>query len=133
MVLTLVGLSLLALGSAFASALPHVDGDGGAQAVLQSFDVPRLDAVKSIPGLDRVVDITNHGFTYESQGRKCTYLYIVCCFHETDSRRITVELVQHELYESHQLRITEPTICDPSVQQYSGYLDIADNKHLFFW
>ena len=29
--------------------------------------------------------------------------------------------------------MTEPTICDPSVQQASGYLDIADNKHLFFW
>ncbi|KAJ7828852.1 serine carboxypeptidase-domain-containing protein, partial [Mycena olivaceomarginata] len=24
-------------------------------------------------------------------------------------------------------------LCDTSVKQYSGYLDIADDKHLFFW
>ena len=43
------------------------------------------------------------------------------------------ELTGHPAYLDHQLRITEPTICDPSVQQYSGYLDISDEKHLFFW
>ena len=43
------------------------------------------------------------------------------------------ELVQHSHFSDYQLRITEPTICDPSVKQYSGYLDITDNKHLFFW
>lgn len=29
--------------------------------------------------------------------------------------------------------MTEPKLCDPSVKQYSGYLDIAEDKHLFFW
>ncbi|KAJ7608663.1 carboxypeptidase C [Roridomyces roridus] len=44
------------------------------------------------------------------------------------------ELVSHPALEEHQLRVTEPTaLCDPSVKQYSGYLDIADDKHLFFW
>lgn len=43
------------------------------------------------------------------------------------------ELVSHPSFTEHQLRITEPTLCDPSVKQYSGYLDIADDKHLFFW
>ncbi|KAG9311668.1 Alpha/Beta hydrolase protein [Chiua virens] len=43
------------------------------------------------------------------------------------------ELVQHPHFSNHQLRITEPTLCDPSVKQYSGYLDVTDDKHLFFW
>lgn len=43
------------------------------------------------------------------------------------------ELVTHPAFGSHRLRLTEPGICDPSVKQYSGYFDIADGKHLFFW
>ncbi|KAF9239267.1 Alpha/Beta hydrolase protein [Melanogaster broomeanus] len=43
------------------------------------------------------------------------------------------ELVQHAYFSDYQLRITEPALCDPSVKQYSGYLDITDDKHLFFW
>lgn len=43
------------------------------------------------------------------------------------------ELVLHPAFQEHQLRITEPDLCDSSVKQYSGYLDIADDKHLFFW
>ncbi|KIM82260.1 hypothetical protein PILCRDRAFT_820643 [Piloderma croceum F 1598] len=46
---------------------------------------------------------------------------------------LVYELVSHPLFSEHRLRITEPTLCDPSVKQYSGYLDIADDKHLFFW
>jgi len=46
---------------------------------------------------------------------------------------ITYELVSNPAFQQHQLRITEPDLCDPSVQQYSGYLDIAEDKHLFFW
>ncbi|PCH36516.1 hypothetical protein WOLCODRAFT_28645 [Wolfiporia cocos MD-104 SS10] len=46
---------------------------------------------------------------------------------------LTYELVSNPMFEQHQLRITEPDLCDPSVQQYSGYLDIAEDKHLFFW
>ncbi|KAF7297920.1 Carboxypeptidase [Mycena chlorophos] len=44
------------------------------------------------------------------------------------------ELVEHPVFQEHQLRVTEPTtLCDPGVKQYSGYLDIAEDKHLFFW
>ncbi|KAJ7223041.1 carboxypeptidase C [Mycena pura] len=43
------------------------------------------------------------------------------------------ELVSHPSFDEHQLRVTEPALCDTTVQQYSGYLDIADDKHLFFW
>lgn len=27
----------------------------------------------------------------------------------------------------------QPKLCDSSVQQFSGYLDISETKHLFFW
>ena len=43
------------------------------------------------------------------------------------------ELVSHPSFEEHQLRVTEPEICDANVKQYSGYLDISTDKHLFFW
>ncbi|EIM83602.1 serine carboxypeptidase [Stereum hirsutum FP-91666 SS1] len=43
------------------------------------------------------------------------------------------ELIRHPAFAEHSLRVTEPTLCDSSVQQYSGYLDITDGKHLFFW
>jgi cathepsin A (carboxypeptidase C) len=43
------------------------------------------------------------------------------------------ELVSHPSFSEHRLRVTEPNLCDSSVKQYSGYLDIAEDKHLFFW
>ncbi|KAF8183774.1 serine carboxypeptidase [Mycena galopus ATCC 62051] len=43
------------------------------------------------------------------------------------------ELVSLPSFDEHQLRITEPELCDSSVKQHSGYLDIASDKHLFFW
>ncbi|KZT00989.1 carboxypeptidase C [Laetiporus sulphureus 93-53] len=46
---------------------------------------------------------------------------------------IVYELVSHPAFEHYQLRVTEPDLCDSTVQQYSGYLDIAEDKHLFFW
>ncbi|KAJ1865095.1 hypothetical protein H4R99_001461 [Coemansia sp. RSA 1722] len=29
--------------------------------------------------------------------------------------------------------VSTPMICDPSVQQYSGYIDVSPDKHLFYW
>jgi len=44
-----------------------------------------------------------------------------------------VRLFSDSALPNHRLRTTKPHLCDPSVQQYSGYLDITDGKHLFFW
>ncbi|KAI8968765.1 carboxypeptidase C [Trametes punicea] len=46
---------------------------------------------------------------------------------------MTYELVTHPAFSEHQLRVTEPSLCDTAVKQVSGYLDIAKDKHLFFW
>jgi len=43
------------------------------------------------------------------------------------------ELLSHPLFSGYQMRVTEPKLCDPGVQQYSGYLDVTDGKHLFYW
>jgi cathepsin A (carboxypeptidase C) len=43
------------------------------------------------------------------------------------------EYVKQPEFEKYSLRVTEPKLCDPSVKQYSGYLDVAEDKHLFFW
>ncbi|KAH8094750.1 Alpha/Beta hydrolase protein [Cristinia sonorae] len=46
---------------------------------------------------------------------------------------LVYELVTLPTFPDHQLRVTDPDICDPKVKQHSGYLDISDGKHLFFW
>ncbi|KAF8968259.1 Alpha/Beta hydrolase protein [Flammula alnicola] len=43
------------------------------------------------------------------------------------------EFVTHPSFQDYNLRVTEPKLCDPAVKQYSGYLDVAEDKHLFFW
>ncbi|CAE6393393.1 unnamed protein product [Rhizoctonia solani] len=43
------------------------------------------------------------------------------------------EHFSHSAVPDYRLRIKEPRLCDPSVKQYSGYLDVAEDKHLFFW
>lgn len=45
----------------------------------------------------------------------------------------TDELVTHSAFSEYRLRVTEPNLCDSDVKQYSGYLDITNGKHLFFW
>ncbi len=46
---------------------------------------------------------------------------------------IGLEHFTHPAFADYRLRITEPKLCDPSVKQYSGYLDISETRHLFFW
>ncbi|KZP29266.1 serine carboxypeptidase [Athelia psychrophila] len=46
---------------------------------------------------------------------------------------LVYELVSHPDFADYRLRVTSSKLCDASVTQYSGYLDIADDKHLFFW
>jgi cathepsin A (carboxypeptidase C) len=38
-----------------------------------------------------------------------------------------------KLHPTLQVELNEPTICDPTVQQYSGYVDVGIGKHYFYW
>ncbi|KAJ2724848.1 hypothetical protein GGI07_001701 [Coemansia sp. Benny D115] len=31
------------------------------------------------------------------------------------------------------MRLRQPQLCDPEVKQYSGYVDLHDDRHVFFW
>ncbi|KAJ1912843.1 hypothetical protein IWQ60_009475 [Tieghemiomyces parasiticus] len=42
-------------------------------------------------------------------------------------------IAQHPAFPQYKLRIREPKLCDPTVQQYSGYLDVGSDKHFYFW
>ncbi|KEP50122.1 serine carboxypeptidase [Rhizoctonia solani 123E] len=46
---------------------------------------------------------------------------------------VQFEHFSHSAVPDYKLRIKEPRLCDPGVKQYSGYLDVAEDKHLFFW
>ncbi|KAJ7088580.1 serine carboxypeptidase [Mycena epipterygia] len=43
------------------------------------------------------------------------------------------EYSDHPAFSHHRLRLKEPRLCDHTVQQYSGYIDVGTDKHLFFW
>ncbi|CAO3671085.1 unnamed protein product [Rhizopus stolonifer] len=39
----------------------------------------------------------------------------------------------HPAFSNYALRFKQPSLCDPNVKQVSGYLDVDDDKHFFFW
>nr|ODN88617.1 cathepsin A (carboxypeptidase C) [Cryptococcus depauperatus CBS 7841] len=39
----------------------------------------------------------------------------------------------HTAFPHHRLRVVQPKLCDPTVKQLSGYLDVSETRHLFFW
>jgi carboxypeptidase C (cathepsin A) len=45
-----------------------------------------------------------------------------------------VERITMAEFPEYAIRVRSPEgLCDPTVRQYSGYLDISETKHLFFW
>ncbi|GHJ88906.1 hypothetical protein NliqN6_5308 [Naganishia liquefaciens] len=53
---------------------------------------------------------------------------------------VEYDTLTHPSHPEYRLRITSdshrakhPSICDPDVKQVSGFLDISETKHLFFW
>ncbi|KAI8887577.1 peptidase S10, serine carboxypeptidase [Backusella circina FSU 941] len=39
----------------------------------------------------------------------------------------------HPAFSEYRIRYKNPTLCDPDVKQISGYLDVGNDKHFFFW
>ncbi|KAG0167652.1 hypothetical protein DFQ30_005820 [Apophysomyces sp. BC1015] len=39
----------------------------------------------------------------------------------------------HPAFPEYSMRYKNPALCDPNVKQISGYLDIDEDKHFFFW
>ncbi|ORY79276.1 Alpha/Beta hydrolase protein [Leucosporidium creatinivorum] len=55
-------------------------------------------------------------------------------FDEITHEGLDFELIQHADFPQYKIRMREPeALCDSSVKQYSGYLDIANDAHIFFW
>ncbi|PRQ73141.1 Alpha/Beta hydrolase fold [Rhodotorula toruloides] len=51
-----------------------------------------------------------------------------------DNAGSNFELIQHADFPLHSLRMKKPEgLCDSSSKSYSGYLDISDDAHLFYW
>lgn len=47
--------------------------------------------------------------------------------------RPSVELITHEDFPQYSIRMREPKLCDTSTNSYAGYLDIADDAHIFYY
>ncbi|KAF8602097.1 peptidase S10 serine carboxypeptidase [Ceratobasidium sp. AG-I] len=43
------------------------------------------------------------------------------------------EYFSHASFPHYKLRMKSPKLCDPTVRQHSGYLDVSKDKHIFFW
>ncbi|KAH7339045.1 peptidase S10 serine carboxypeptidase [Rhizoctonia solani] len=52
---------------------------------------------------------------------------------EPEIGEVQFEQFSHPALPESKLRIKSPKLCDPSVKQYSGYFDISEDKHIFFW
>ncbi|KAI9301398.1 Alpha/Beta hydrolase protein [Cunninghamella echinulata] len=40
---------------------------------------------------------------------------------------------ESKLYPNLKVNFKTPDLCDPTVKQYSGYIDVTENDHYFFW
>ncbi|EFP76336.2 hypothetical protein PGT21_011218 [Puccinia graminis f. sp. tritici] len=52
----------------------------------------------------------------------------------TNRNGVDFERITMDEFPEYAIRVRSPEgLCDPTVRQYSGYLDISETKHLFFW
>jgi len=52
----------------------------------------------------------------------------------TTRNGVDFERITMDEFPQYAIRVRSPEgLCDPTVRQYSGYLDISETKHLFFW
>ncbi|KAJ9103145.1 hypothetical protein QFC21_002567 [Naganishia friedmannii] len=103
---------------------------------------PSLDTLGSqglIPSVaERVYDSVHKWWSSEEVSGEDIYQGIKIGSVRQDG--VLYDTLTHPSHPEYRLRITSeshraahPAICDPDVKQISGYLDISENKHLFFW
>jgi cathepsin A (carboxypeptidase C) len=44
-----------------------------------------------------------------------------------------MQRISHVKFPNYSIDVTQPKLCDPSVKQVSGYLNVDADKHFFFW
>ncbi|CAG8801083.1 10630_t:CDS:2, partial [Gigaspora margarita] len=42
-------------------------------------------------------------------------------------------LLSHDAFPEYKIELNKPQLCNETAQQYSGYLHVNNNIHLFFW
>jgi len=102
---------------------------------LRSVTLQRLDEAKQVilrgkKNLERWVYKGRH---YIKQNNLLCSINSLSLCTFVDQHSCLDEFISHPDFTGYDLRVTEPELCDPSVKQHSGYLDIANDKHLFFW
>lgn len=119
-------LGLVALASA--AQLPLVPSADDA-FVYPSADIPSGRVIDA-QGMGWIND-AKHAFTAVQDGAE--RLFATFPSKDKGMPDITYEMIQHEKFPDYRMRLRRPQLCDPDVLQYSGYLDISEDKHLFFW
>ncbi|KAF9440119.1 hypothetical protein P691DRAFT_768238 [Macrolepiota fuliginosa MF-IS2] len=121
-------LSLLALVLLCCSAISATPYPDSTQVVLNQSPPETGDGVKH-----SVLDHVENKKKEILKGKANTQKWIYAGKEYVRQDDLLYELVSHPALTAYQLKVVEPELCDPSVKQYSGYLDIANDKHLLFW
>lgn len=113
--LSLLGLAVVA--SAVQLPLrPYLPGDSGAPEFLSSSQPLESTNAAQKSFVSAENDATRASATSERGGTAGAY-----------------EMHRHVSFPDHRIRLRRPQLCDSEVLQCSGYLDVDEDKHFFFW
>ncbi|KAI0354677.1 peptidase S10 serine carboxypeptidase [Trametes cingulata] len=82
-------------------------------------------------GLGDDIQHTLTRFTLQDGVTPVPHTYPEDVYEEEDT--VYTEHFTQPAFSNYRLRISSPKLCDQSVKQYSGFLDISESRHLFFW
>ncbi|KAG0811040.1 hypothetical protein G6F40_006629 [Rhizopus arrhizus] len=77
-----------------------------------------------------IVDFGEHIWTDAQHVFQATTDRLKEVFHHPSNE---FNVFTHPAFSNYALRYKHPSLCDPDVKQISGYLDVDDDKHFFFW
>src|SRR5260221_8110830 len=99
---------------------------------LRSVALQRLDEAKQVilrgkKNLERWVYKGRHYIKQDNLLCSINPLWLCNLYTFADQHSCLDEFISHPDFTGYGLRVTEPELCDPSVKQHSGYLDIAND------